>query len=166
MEEVLVLDKKQSSPFRDKAAGILPEGGHLNLCLTCGACVSACPASGLQDMDPRKFLRMAAMGLGEELRESPWLWACTLCERCVDACPLRIMMPRLGYLYRQSLPRDKKPKGIVGSCDQALRTEGNSAMGASSEDFRFVVGDILEEVHESQEGQEALLAPVAKPGAL
>jgi len=43
----------------------LPEGGNLNLCLTCGACASGCPDTGLDGMDPRKFLRMAALGLDE-----------------------------------------------------------------------------------------------------
>jgi hypothetical protein len=32
-------------------------------------------------------------------------------------------------------------------------------MGASSEDFEFVVGDVLDEVRENQPGQENLVAP-------
>jgi heterodisulfide reductase subunit C len=39
----------------DKVKEILPEGGNLNLCLTCGACSSGCPATGLEDMDPESF---------------------------------------------------------------------------------------------------------------
>ena len=48
----------------DKAMEILPEDGNLNLCLTCS---SGCPATGLVDMDPRRFLRMAALGLDDEM---------------------------------------------------------------------------------------------------
>jgi heterodisulfide reductase subunit C len=61
------IGKERKSIFKDKVMAILPDGGNLNLCLTCGACSSGCPASGLEDMDPRKFLRMAALGLDEEI---------------------------------------------------------------------------------------------------
>ena len=61
------LGKKKESIFIDKVKALLPEGGNLNLCLTCGACASGCPATGLEGMDPRKFLRMAALGMDEEI---------------------------------------------------------------------------------------------------
>jgi hypothetical protein len=41
------------------------------------------------------------------------------------------------------------PRGS-GSCDMALRSDTCSAMGASEEDFQFVVEDVLEEYQESQ----------------
>ena len=48
--------KKSKSVFKDEVMKILPEGCNLNLCLTCGLCSSGCPATGLEGMDPRKFL--------------------------------------------------------------------------------------------------------------
>ncbi len=151
--------------FMKKAADLLPEGGNLNLCLTCGACVAGCPASGLEDMNPRKFLRLALYGQYEEITSTPWVWQCTMCRRCVYACPMEVDIPHLVYLARQAWPREDRPKGILGSCEQALNTPGNSAMGASSEDFEFVVKDVLEEVQESQPGCENLEAPIDKQGA-
>ena len=71
------IEGKKESIFLDKVKELLPEGGNLNLCLTCGACSSGCPATGLEDMDPRKFLRMAALGLDEEITTTPWAWMCT-----------------------------------------------------------------------------------------
>jgi hypothetical protein len=58
----------------DKVMEILPEGGNLNLCLTCGTCSSGRPATGLEDMDPRRFLRMAALDLDDEIFKSDWVW--------------------------------------------------------------------------------------------
>lgn len=159
------LPRQSGSTFKDKVAELLPEGGNLNLCLTCGACSAGCPATGLEGMDPRKFLRMAALGMDEELTTTPWVWMCTMCTRCVHVCPMRINIPQLVYQARKSWPDDKKPRGIVNSCHQALKTDGFSAMGASSEDFRFVVEDMVEEVRESQPGQEELEAPMDKQGA-
>ena len=70
LEDVIKLGGKKKSIFLDKVREILPEGGNLNLCLTCGACSSGCPATGLEGMDPRKFLRMAALGLDDEILKS------------------------------------------------------------------------------------------------
>lgn len=60
-DQVLKRGGKKRSAFIDKVKALLPDGGNLNLCLTCGACSSGCPATGLEGMDPRKFLRMAAL---------------------------------------------------------------------------------------------------------
>lgn len=152
--------------FKDRVMEVLPDGGNLNLCLTCGACSAGCPATGLEDMDPRKFLRMAALGMDEEVTTTPWVWMCTMCTRCMYVCPMQINIPQLVYHARASWPRDKRPRGIVNSCDAALKTESNSAMGTSPDDFVYVVEDVLEEVRTSQPGQENLIAPVDKHGAM
>ena len=66
-EEAIKLGRKKESMFIDKVKELLPDGGNLNLCLTCGACSSGCPATGIEGMDPRKFLRMAALGMDDDL---------------------------------------------------------------------------------------------------
>ena len=161
---VLNIEPRQSDLMK-KVRDLLPEGGNLSMCLTCGACSAGCPATGMEGMDPRKFLRLALMGQEDVIRSTPWVWLCTMCRRCVYACPMEVDIPQLIYHCRQSWPREDRPKGILGSCEQALNTPGNSAMGASSEDFKFVVEDVLEEVRETQAGQENLVAPVDKKGA-
>jgi ferredoxin len=164
-EEAIKLGGKKKSIFIDKVKALLPEGGNLNLCLTCGACSSGCPATGLEGMDPRKFLRMAALGMDEEITTSPWAWMCSMCQRCVYVCPMKIDIPQLVFNVRASWPRDKKPKGILGSCDMALKHDTCSAMGASEEDFQFVVEDVLEEYRESQPEFADMQAPINKHGA-
>jgi len=96
-KEVMKLGEKKKSSFISKVMEILPDGGNLNLCLTCGACSAGCPATGLEDMDPRRFLRMAALGLDDDLLKSDWVWMCTMCQRCLYACPMNIDIPQLVY---------------------------------------------------------------------
>ena len=151
--------------FKSRVMELLPEGGHLNLCLTCGLCSSGCPATGIDNMDPRKFLRMASLGLDEEIMKSPWVWACTMCQRCVYLCPMQIDIPQLIYNARASWPREERPKGIIGSCDAALKNDSCSAMGLTGEMLQETVEDLLEEVREEQEGFENLQAPLDKKGA-
>ena len=164
-EEAIKLGGKKKSIFKDKVMELLPDGGNLNLCLTCGMCSSGCPATGLENMDPRKFLRLAALGLDDELLSSEWAWMCTMCQRCVYVCPMKIDIPQLIFNVRNSWPREERPKGILGSCDMALRNDTCSAMGTTEEDFQFVVEDVLEEYQESQPEFADMEAPVNKQGA-
>ena len=164
-QQAVVLGKQKPSTFKDRVMALLPDGGNLNACLTCGACASGCPATGLEDMDPRKFLRMAALGMDEQITTTPWVWMCSMCQRCIYVCPMKIDIPQLVYHARKSWPREKRPKGILGSCDMALRHDTCSAMGTSEEDFRFVVEDVLDEYRETQPEFADMKAPINKQGA-
>ena len=90
METPIKIKPDKQSRFLDKVREILPNGGNLHLCLTCGACASGCPATGLEDMDPRKFLRMAVLGMDEVITGHPWVWMCSMCARCIYVCPMQI----------------------------------------------------------------------------
>ena len=81
--ELIKLGRKKQASFLDEVKRLLPEKGNLNLCLTCGACSSGCPATGLEGMDPRKFLRLSALGLDDEILKTQWVWMCTMCQRCL-----------------------------------------------------------------------------------
>ncbi len=144
------LGKQKSGIFKDKVMELLPGGGNLNACLTCGACTSGCPATGLENMDPKKFLRMAALGMDEQITSTPWVWMCTMCGRCIHVCPMAIDIPQLVYYARQAWPRETRPKGILASCDMALKHDTCSAMGVGEEDFKFIVEEVLDEYREYQ----------------
>ena len=159
------IEGRKKSGFIEKVKNLIPDGGNLDLCLTCGACSSGCPATGLEGMDPRKFLRLAALGLDDEILKTDWVWMCSMCQRCIYVCPMKINIPQLVYYARQSWPRETRPKGILGSCDMALRNDSCSAMGASPEDFQFVVEDVLEEYREAQPEFAEMEAPIDKAGA-
>ena len=151
--------------FRDAALELLPKGHSFNTCLACGLCSQACPASGMEGMDPRKFVRMAMLNMDEALLETPWVWMCTQCRRCTHVCPMHIDIPQLVYLSRLNRAEENKPSGIVKSCKMALANPGNSAMGAQSADVREVVEEIVEEVKEEFPGLESMEVPFDKPGA-
>jgi heterodisulfide reductase subunit C len=151
--------------FKYKADKLLPTDGNYDSCLTCSICASACPATGLADMDPKKFLRMAALGLDETLIETPWIWMCTMCQRCSLLCPMHIDIPKLVYQARARSPIENKPKGIKASCATAMKNDTRSAIGLSESDFKFAVEDVLEDVYDEQDNMGHLKAPIDKKGA-
>ncbi|MEE4242248.1 MAG: (Fe-S)-binding protein [Desulfopila sp.] len=159
-------DNKSSSPsFKEKALELLPDGASFDACLTCGLCSSGCPASGLENMDPRKFIRMAMLDMDDELAETPWVWLCTQCKRCMHVCPMSIDIAQLVFFARGLWPKEKKPAGIVRSCELTRSTDSTSAMGLPPEDFIFVVEDVLAEVQQNQPRFRHLRAPMDKKGA-
>ena len=103
--------------------------------------------------------------MDEEILSSDWIWMCTMCQRCIYVCPMQINIPQLVYNARAEVPREQRPKGILGSCDAALTNESGSAMGTPVDDFIFVVGDVLEEYQEAQPEFADMEAPIDKPGA-
>jgi Fe-S oxidoreductase len=151
--------------FKEKAMELLPEGASFDACLTCGLCSSGCPASGLENMDPRKFIRMAMLGMDEELSTTPWVWVCTQCRRCQHVCPMNIDISQLVFLARGNWPHEEKPSGITRSCALIRSTDSTSAMGLPPEDFVFVVEDVLAEVQEQQPRFSTMQAPMDKKGA-
>jgi ferredoxin len=165
IQETVTLGASKQTGLLDQVMQILPDAGNLNLCLTCGMCSSGCPAAGIDDMDPRKILRMIALGLDDQVLASDWPWMCTMCQRCIYVCPMQIDIPQLIYNLRAQRPRDERPKGILGSCDMALKTDTNSAMGVRQEDFSFVVEDVLAQYREEQPEFEKMVAPIDKVGA-
>lgn len=151
--------------FVDEVKKKVPNQGNLDLCIACGACSSACPATGIDGMDARQYLRLAALGLDDEMLASKWAWSCSMCVRCTAVCPMEINIPQLVYNVRNSKAKEEKPKGIVGSCDKALTVDTCSAMGITEEDFVETVEETLETVYEEQEGMNHLKAPIDKVGA-
>lgn len=78
---------------------------------------------------------------------------------------MKIDIPQLVFNARNSWPREERPKGIMGSCDMALKNDTCSAMGTPEDDFKFVVEDVLEEYQESQPEFKDMQAPINKEGA-
>ena len=151
--------------FKEAALQLLPQGASFDACLSCGLCSSGCPASGLENMDPRKFIRMAMLGMDAELSTTPWVWCCTLCKRCEYVCPMNIDVSQLVFLARGRWPKEKRPSGIARSCHLTQLGESTSSMGMPAGDFVMVVEDVQDEVRSTQPGFEHLRAPIDKRGA-
>jgi len=69
---------------------------------------------------------------------------------------------RIVYEVKGMRPKEERPTNLQRSCD--LQKKGNST-GIPDADFVWVVGDILEEVHELEPEWGDLKAPMDKIGA-
>jgi len=136
---------------------------NLNLCLTCGTCVSGCPATGtptLKGLDVRKALRMLAFGMVEEVVQSDFPWICTGCGRCVYACPMGVDIVAIMKKMKGLRPRDQVPGVLHKGVEQVLATGNN--LGIPKEDYLFLLADVGRELAEECPG---FYVPVDKEGA-
>ncbi len=77
--------------FADEVKAI-PGGEHVELCYSCGTCVSKCMIQQKvePDYNPRRLLRMVMMDMKEEAFQDPTTWMCSECDLCYQACPQEI----------------------------------------------------------------------------
>ena len=70
----------------------IPGGEHLELCYSCGTCVSKCMIQQKvePEYNPRRLLRLVMMDMREEAFKSPTTWLCSACDLCYPACPQEI----------------------------------------------------------------------------
>jgi heterodisulfide reductase subunit C len=131
-------------------------------CMTCGVCASACPVAGVDGLDPRKLVRMAALGLEAELVASRWPWICTMCGKCEALCPMGVEIPAAVRRVRGLRERGQVPGILHQGLAAALETGNNLRL--PKEDFLFILEDVAEEIR-AEPGFEGLTVTVDRKGA-
>ena len=85
------MESEHSLTFAGQVRSI-PGGEHLELCYSCGTCVSKCMIQQKlePEFNPRRLLRLVMMDMHEEAFKSPTTWLCSACDLCYPACPQEI----------------------------------------------------------------------------
>ncbi|MCF7910972.1 MAG: 4Fe-4S dicluster domain-containing protein [Candidatus Cloacimonetes bacterium] len=117
MDKIIL--KEMDANFKNEIAA-QPGAEHFKRCFTCGTCTAACPVAEVnEDYDPRKIIRMALLGMKEEVLSSDILWMCSRCYTCYALCPqgvkftdvievLREMAIRQGYVPKDRIQKIRK----------------------------------------------------------
>jgi len=71
-------------------------GENIRLCFTCGTCSAICPMAEVDERyDPRRIIRMAVLGMREEVLSSDFIWLCSDCYSCHEHCPQNVKINAL-----------------------------------------------------------------------
>ncbi|MCK5148973.1 4Fe-4S dicluster domain-containing protein [bacterium] len=85
MDKIIL--EKLDQRFKDEIAS-QPGSENFMRCFTCGTCTASCPVAEVhEEYDPRKIIRMAILGMREEVLSSDILWMCSRCYTCAALCP-------------------------------------------------------------------------------
>lgn len=131
---------------RAQAFRLSPQGA--DVCLTCGSCAAVCPITGVDGWDPRKIVRMAVLGMEEELVEALWPWKCTLCGKCEQACPMGVDITSLAMAVRRARERDRVPGPLHKGLLTMMETGNN--LGIPREDFIACCEAVAQELAEEE----------------
>ncbi len=133
---------------------------YADLCLTCGTCAGGCPVSGVDGLDVRKVVRLALLGMDQEVIDSKFPWVCTQCGRCEHACPMNIDLLALLRSARTHRERDKVPGVLHKGVLMCLKSGNN--VGIPTEDFIGLLEDLGMELAEELPGFKV---PIDQKGA-
>jgi ferredoxin/nitrate reductase gamma subunit len=60
---------------------------NVEKCFNCGNCTAVCSLTSSEAQFPRRLIRMAQLGLRDQLLGSKELWLCYNCGKCSETCP-------------------------------------------------------------------------------
>lgn len=84
-----------------------PGGERFMRCFSCGTCVAGCPVAGMTEKyNPRRIIRMALLGMRQEVLASEFVWLCSACYTCQERCPQDVHIPDLMNAIRNIAVRE------------------------------------------------------------
>jgi len=85
-------------------------GQNLMDCYQCGKCSAGCPVVEAMDILPNQIIRLAQLGLEDELLNSTTIWLCASCITCTSRCPKGVDVARIMEALRAIILRKGKDK--------------------------------------------------------
>ena len=110
---VQVSSRTLQSDFVKKVAEI--SGQDLLACNQCGKCSAGCPMCFAMDLLPNQIIRLAQLGLEEDIAASKTVWLCASCLTCTVRCPRGVDVGRVMEAIR--LVTLRKNVDYVGASD-------------------------------------------------
>ncbi len=73
----------------------MPGGDKILDCIQCGVCAGSCNARFAMDYSPMQILKMAHLGLKQDVLSSSTIWICASCYTCASRCPRNLNIPAI-----------------------------------------------------------------------
>jgi len=81
-------------------------GQKLLACYQCGKCSAGCPMAAHMDVLPNQIIRLAQLGMKEQLLAARSIWMCVSCMMCNSRCPKDIRIAEVFESLRMTALRD------------------------------------------------------------
>lgn len=75
-------------------------------CYQCGKCSAGCPMAAHMDVMPNQIIRMAQLGMQEQLLATRAIWLCVSCMTCNTRCPKDIRIAEVIESLRETALRN------------------------------------------------------------
>ena len=74
---------------------------NVSECFQCRKCTNGCPATFAMDLFPDQVIRMAILGLKDEVLRSKTIWVCASCETCSTRCPNGVRIAEVMDFFKE-----------------------------------------------------------------
>ena len=81
-------------------------GQKLLACYQCVKCSAGCPMAAYMDVLPNQMIRMAQLGMQQQLLASNAIWMCVSCLTCNSRCPKGIKIAEVIEALRKTALND------------------------------------------------------------
>jgi heterodisulfide reductase subunit C2 len=98
--------KKLNSGFIKKITEV--SGQNVYQCYQCGKCSAGCPMASAMDILPNQVIRLAQLGLEEDIVSSKTIWLCASCLTCDARCPKGVDLSKIMEAMRLLTLRKNK----------------------------------------------------------
>ena len=134
-----------------------PTGKNILKCFQCGTCTAGCPVRAIDpDFGPRRIIRMAVLGLREEVLQSKLIWLCSTCYNCYERCPQDVRFAEIATALRNIAVREGHRPASVDELIKLLKEHGRLIeIGEFDNQMRAKMG--LPEIRETPEGPRLVL---------
>ena len=87
----------------------------LSKCFQCGVCTASCPVREIEErFNPRRIMKLAKLGLKDEVFKSDFIWLCSMCFMCHERCPQDVKPPDVMTVLRNMAAKEgKAPPNLV-----------------------------------------------------
>ena len=101
-----------------------PGGEMISACFMCGNCTAICPITTINDrFNPLRIIRLALLGLKEEVLATNFIWYCTSCYSCQETCPHGVKITEFMTLLKNMAIREGiAPSGIKTQMNTIKKT--------------------------------------------
>ena len=80
---------------------------ELSACFQCGVCTASCPIRELDDtFNPRKIMKLAKLGLKDQVLNNEFIWLCSMCFVCLERCPQDVRPPDVMTVLRNMAAKE------------------------------------------------------------
>lgn len=116
-----------------------PGGEDIKHCFACGTCTATCPLAEIdKKYNPRRVIRMALLGMKEEVFRSDFVWICSSHYNCSQRCPQGVDIGSIANVVRKLVLRE----GYAPSTGNESNKSNKSKVISSSEldlDFKYQI---------------------------
>lgn len=91
----------------------MPGGDKILDCIQCGVCAGSCHARFAMDYSPMQIIKMAHLGLKQDVLSSSTIWICASCYTCASRCPRNLNIPAIMSGFKNMAIENNVPAAIA-----------------------------------------------------